>query len=267
VRWPDPGERDQAQDPADDDERLQREAEGEPGREQLREAVIGEQREAHSAQDEDHEQEQQRRDPNEPQLLRERGVDEVGVQVRDQRLSLGGRERPLAEAGAEPAAVRERVERLDELEAGAVLAQRRVPVQRAVDGLVRPRVQPDRHAVVDVLDLRIDERGAAHEERQPDRREQDPAGRDVEHRQEDPEVEERRAEVVRLDEDEHRAAPDHEQRPEVLQPSLGEHLALLAEIAREEDDQSDLRQLARLELKRPEVHPQARAVDGRAEHG
>ena len=36
--------------------------------------------------------------------------------------------------------------------------------------------------------------------------------------------------------------------PDVLQPALREHLALLAQVAGEEDDQEDLRQLARLEL-------------------
>ena len=39
---------------ADDDERLQREAEGQPGREQLREAVAREERDAEAAQHEDH---------------------------------------------------------------------------------------------------------------------------------------------------------------------------------------------------------------------
>src|SRR6185312_16892562 len=81
----------------------------------------------------------------------------------------------------------------------------------------------------------------------------------------DPEVEERRAEVVRLDQDEHGAAPDHEQRAEVLQPPLRQNLALLAQVAREEDDQAELRDLARLELERPEVDPEPGTVDGRAE--
>ena len=58
------------------------------------------------------------------------------------------------------------------------------------------------------------------------------------------------------------AAPQiSEQRPEVLQPALREHLALLAQVAGEEDDQRDLRELARLELERAELHPQAGAVD------
>src|SRR6185503_11960964 len=98
------------------------------------------------------------------------------------------------------------------------------------------------------------------EERRPGQDVADPRGRDVEHREEDPEVEERRPEVVRLDENEHRSAPDQKQRTEVLQPALRQDLALLAQVAREEDDQEDLRQLARLELERAEMNPEARAV-------
>ena len=101
----------------------------------------------------------------------------------------------------------------------------------------------------------------------PTDHEREPRGRDVEHREEDPEVEEPRAEVVRRDEHEHAGAPDHEQRAEVLQPRLREHLALLAQVGGEEDDQEDLRELAGLEPERADVHPEARAVDRRAEAG
>src|SRR5581483_11451778 len=90
---------------------------------------------------------------------------------------------------------------------------------------------------------------------------------DVQHREEDPVVEERGPQVVRRDEDEHAAAPDEEQRPDVLQPSLREHLALLAQVRGEEDDQEDLRELARLELRRADAHPQARAVHRLTEPG
>ena len=72
---------------ADDDEGLQREAEREPGGEQLREAVVGLQRDPHPARDEEHVDEQQRGRADEAELLRDRGVDEVGVQVRDQRVA------------------------------------------------------------------------------------------------------------------------------------------------------------------------------------
>ena len=87
------------------------------------------------------------------------------------------------------------------------------------------------------------------------------AGGHVEHREEDPELEQRAAEVVRLHEHEHRRAPDQEQRPEVLDPALRQHLALVAQVTREKDDQEDLRQLARLELERADLHPEAGAVD------
>ena len=49
--------------------------------------------------------------------------------------------------------------------------------------------------------------------------------------------------------------------------ALREHLTLLAQVGGEEDDQEDLRELARLELDRADVHPQPRAVDRRAEPG
>ena len=113
----------------------------------------------------------------------------------------------------------------------------------------------------------VDERGARDEEHEPGAHEPGARGRDVEHRQEDPEVEETAPEVVRLDEDEHRRAPDREQRAEVLDPPLGEHLSLLAQVAGQEDDQHDLRELTGLELDAAEVHPEARAVDRLADHG
>src|SRR5207248_52232 len=49
------------------------------------------------------------------------------------------------------------------------------------------------------------------------------------------------------------------------EPSLSQNLALLAQIAGEEDDQTELRKLTGLELERAEVDPEAGAVDGRAE--
>src|SRR5207249_5215587 len=116
---------------ADDDERLQRERERQPGGEQLREAVVGEHRDLHPARDEEHVDEQERRNADEPELLRQRRVDEVRVQVRDQLVPARRLEGALAEPGPEPVAVRERVERLDELVASAVLPQRGLAAERA----------------------------------------------------------------------------------------------------------------------------------------
>ena len=62
------------------------------------------------------------------------------------------------------------------------------------------------------------------------------------------------------------AAPQiAKQRAEVLEAALGEHLALLSQVAREEEDQEDLRELAGLELERPDVDPELHAVDSLAE--
>jgi hypothetical protein len=72
---------------------------------------------------------------------------------------------------------------------------------------------------------------------------------------------------VRLDEHEHRSAPDEQQRAEVLEAALGQHLALLAQVAREEDDQRELCELTGLELERADVDPEAGAVDRLAEDG
>ena len=173
-------------------------------------------------------------------------------------LPVGGRERALAEPRAAVAAVRDRVQRLHELVARAVLAEGEPAGLRAEHLVVGPGLQPDRHALADVGDLVVGGPAADGEERRGRRATYASARRgDVEHRQEDPEVEEPRAEVVRDDEDEHRAAPDQQQRGHVLQPALREHLALLAQVRRQEDDQRDLRQLAGLELEPADVAPTA----------
>ena len=62
------------------------------------------------ARNEEHVDEQDRRDPDEAELVRKRGVDEVRVQEGDQLAAARRRERPLAEAGAAEAAERDREE-------------------------------------------------------------------------------------------------------------------------------------------------------------
>ena len=218
----DPGQRDDAQHAADDDERLQREAEGQPCGQQLREAVVRLQRDAHPPDDEEHEHEEERRSSDEPELLGDRREDEVRAQVGDQLGAVDRRERALAEPGAAEPAVGDRVEALHELVRRAVLAELELAVERAVDRSVRPGLQPDRDAVLDVADRVVEHRRTAEEEPEPGCDEQRASGRDVEHREEDPEVQERASEVVGDDDDEHRGAPDREQRPEVLELPLRE---------------------------------------------
>ena len=109
--------------------------------------------------------------------------------------------------------------------------------------------------------------GAREEEDQPGRRVRDAAGGHVEHPQEDAEVQQGSSEVARLHQDEHRGAPDQEQWAEILEAALGQHLALLAQVAGQEHDQEDLGQLAGLELQRTDVHPQPGAVHPLPEDG
>ena len=84
-------QRDDPRDTADDDERLESEAEAEPGGEQLREPVAGGERDLEAAYDEGHVEQQQRGDADQPELLREGRVDEVGVQVGDHLACRSGR--------------------------------------------------------------------------------------------------------------------------------------------------------------------------------
>ena len=101
-------------------------------------------------------------------------------------------------------------------------------------------------------------------------------GGDVEHREEDAEEQQRRAEVP-LDDDDHegdRPHRDHRREvrdgrqaqradPRVL---LDEQGAVLRQVAGQEDDQDHLEQLGRLAAERPELDGQALAVDLGAEH-
>ncbi len=153
----DPGQRDQAQDAADDDERLEREAEREPDREQLREAVLGQQRDPEPPQAEEHVDEQERRRADQAELLRERRVDEVRGQERDQVMAVRRREDALAETLAVEAAVADREERLDDLVAGRMA--------------VLPGVDPDRDPLLDARHGLVDRRRAGDEEDQARARE------------------------------------------------------------------------------------------------
>ena len=102
-------------------------------------------------------------------------------------------------------------------------------------------------------------------------------GRDVEHRHEHGEEQQRRAEVLLRTMHEDRDAPGEQQRAEVLrvgqvQPADAaaarrEQLALLDQVGGEEHDQQHLRRLAGLEVERAERDPQAGAVDLTADAG
>ena len=99
-----------------------------------------------------------------------------------------------------------------------------------------------------------------HEQGHADDDEREAAGRHVEQGEEGGEEHQRAAQVADEDEHEHRGAPDDQQRPEVLERRQGhaedptgaddQDLAVLAQVAGEEDDDADLRELGRLEGER-----------------
>jgi len=139
------------------------------------------------------------------------------------------------------------------------------------------RVVPRLDAVVHVADVRAEKPGAGREQQQPDGGERHAAGPHVQHGEEAAEEHQRRADVADHEQQHHRAAPDDQQRAEVLQRrdrqphepprAEHEHLPRVAQVAREEDDDRDLRELRRLEGERPEVRAEVGAVDLAADPG
>ena len=167
----------------------------------------------------------------------------------------------LAEALAEEAAVGLREDRLRDLVAAADLLLVELGVER---------VQPGVDAALDRRPDRVEHARAEREQRQADEDERDPVRRDVDEREEAAEEHERRAEVLDDEQQHHRRAPDGEQRAEVLERRKrdpgeaaradDEHLARVAQVGRQEDDDRDLRQLRGLKGDRAHVEGQVGAV-------
>ncbi len=170
--------------------------------------------------------------------------------------------RPAPRPDPEQPAAGERVERLDDLVAGA---------ER-----VGERVDPDVDPGPDVVEQHGHQRAAEQEQDEADDDQADPAGRDVEQRQEDAEEQQRRPEVALDDDDAEGDRPHRDHRREVRQrrqPQRPEPRVLLdraapvlRQVAGQEDDEDDLEQLRRLAAERAELEGQALAVDLRAEH-
>ena len=165
--------------------------------------------------------------------------------------------RPAPRPVAEQPAAGERVQRLDDLVAGA---------ER-----VGERVEPDVDARADVVEQVGHERAAGDEQDEADDDEAEPAGRRVEQREEHGEEQQRRAEVALDDDDAERDRPHRDHRGEVRQRRqaeraepgvlLDEQRPVLRQVAGEEHDEDDLEQLGRLAADRAE--PQASAAGRR----
>jgi hypothetical protein len=132
---------------------------------------------------------------------------------------------------------------------------------------VQPHVDAQLH-VVEEHPARV---RARDEQDEPDHQVRDAPGRDPDHHHEDPEVQERGAEVSLHEQDREGCPPGQEHRSQVLggrQPERAEaggrdpqQLTLLVQVRGQEDDDQDLADLGRLEAQRPDLHPQAGAVD------
>ena len=149
---------------------------------------------------------------------------------------------PGAEARAEDAATTVGVQRADDLVAGALR--------------VGERVEPDVDAVLDVREERRTARAAGQEQQQAEHDVRGASRGHVEQRQEDEEVEQRRAQVALDDHDRQGEAPHREHRQQVRQRrqrngptrvlALDKQRPVLGQVAGQEDDQDDLQQLRRL---------------------
>ena len=254
------GERDEAGDPADDDEDLEGDRERQSCGEQRAEAVAQLLRGPDAAFEDEEVAEQDDEETGHAELLAEARVDEVGFRVGDHVRSA------LAESGADETAVGHSEQALDELVG---------PARRLVVLLGRERIQPTVDALLDVGEEQCREDGAGGEEGHADDDPRDLRGRDVEHGDEEAEEEERGAEVAFEDEDADAGDPRDDDGAEVAQPREAdaedlrarEHelIAVGDEVAGEEDREEDLRDLTGLERQRSDADPDAGAVDRPAE--
>ncbi len=234
----------------------QPEREREAAREELREAVVRERRDLEAAVAEEQVDEQEPGGAREPGLVGPGRVDAVGLDGGDDRLAVVQHLEASSQSGPEDASVGDRLDRLDDLVAGRVR--------------VGPGVDPHLKPLLHVADGVVDRPRAGGEEAEAEHRVEVPPGGDVDHREVDPEEQERRAEVVHHGQHAKRDAGHEHQRAEVARRREADtedravrhrqHLAVLAQEARQEDDQQQLRELAGLHLHALEAQPQLRAV-------
>ena len=250
------GQRQQPGDAADDREDLQGEGERQAGGQQLAEGLAALQRGAQAARHEQPVDQDHGHQPGHAELLADRRGDEVAPGQRRQARAAE------PEAGAEQAAVREPELRADHLVVGVEVAER-----------VQPGADPDAH----VAEVQVAEVGPGREEQHPEHRPAGAFGRDVEHHHEQPEEEQRGAEVALQDQDRQAQQPDQHDRAEVAGAGQvdaehavagqGQHVALLHQVGGEGDGQQDLGGLGGLEAVGPELDPDAGAELRRPDPG
>ena len=231
-----------------------------PGGQQLAEAVPHRDRGAQAADDHDRVQHQHAGQADQPELLADRGDDEVGRR-RGHRAGL-----TVAQTGAEDPAGGEAEQRLHHLVAGAVG--------------IGERVQPGLHADLDVAEKVIRRNASRGEQRQADDHPAEPFGRHVDQHQERRVEQQRGAEVLLEDHHADRDDPRRQQRRQVagagqvhaedVLTGAGEHAALGHQHRGEEDQQQDLGELGGLNREAGQLNPDLRAVllrDRPRQHG
>ena len=240
-----PVTRDDPRDAADHDERLQRDDERETAREELAEPVADPDRRAEAALRQDQVAHEDRDEAGQAELLAERRDDEVRLRERHEvRASLAparcrtGRRSPCR-TGRGPAGRSRR--RPCRRPRGRTRAARRRTGRRRARTRSRPGHAPTMNSRKPMID--------------PGQ----PLGGQVEHRDEQTEEEQRRAEVALEDEDGDRRGPHDEDRAEVPRPGqvqaedLGagqrERVAVRHQVAGEEDRERDLGELGGLEAR------------------
>ena len=139
------------------------------------------------------------------------------------------------------------------------------------------RVFPGEHARVHVADVAGEVPRAEREQHDPDQRERQAPGGDVQQCEERAVEHQRGAELARQQQRRHRRPPHDQHRPELLHrrdrqpehapPRGHEDLAVVAQVAGEEDHDRDLRELRRLEGDAADVDVEVRAVDLLADAG
>ena len=256
-RQGDAGQRHQLDHPADDDERLHTHDRRETGGQQLLEGAVGANRDPEAGADQEQVRHQDRGGTDQPHLLGDRGEDEVVLRLWH---LVGG---ATAEPGAGDAAVADPVERLHDLETAAVL--------------VLPRVEPDRDAGLHMIEQPPRDVGGSAEQDDAEDQVHVALGADPQHDDEQGEEQQRRPEVALADHHQHGEPPGDDERQDVpwlrqsqradLPGGGGDQFAPVGEVGREEHRQRQLGELPRLEVDRPDAHPDARAVRGVAETG
>ena len=260
-RQRDPGQRDELEIAARDDERLHADHERETRREERPEVVMRRGGDAKPARHDDEVQAKDRQQADQSQLLSDGGQRVVGMH-RGHGHAPADRRQARTQADTQDPTAPEGVQALYDLEAG-ILG-------------IRPGIQPDVHTGLDVAEQVVQDERSGDEQDQPADDVAGSPGRYVQQGEEHGEEQQRGTEVA-LDHDNPEGDRPHgDHRREIGQRRqlqradagvlLGEERPVLGQVPRQEDHQDHLEQLRRLPRQGADREAEAGAVDVRTEH-